>query len=126
MCSIPALLLSAFGGLLAACSQAAPPAATQPPAPTSPPAPARPASTSAPAAAGAAISAPAANPGTSSKATAVIAQSQDIIALDPTQHTTYPTQNVLWHMYEPLVARGPVPVRSKTNGIIPDLGYFYH
>jgi peptide/nickel transport system substrate-binding protein len=102
------LLLGAVTGLLAACSQAPPAAPTQQaPAPTSPPAAAKAASTPPATTAAAATSAPAAKPGASTKTSAVIAQSQDIIALDPTQHTTYPTQNVLWHIYEPLVMRGP-------------------
>jgi peptide/nickel transport system substrate-binding protein len=105
-------VLPGVGGLLAACSSppAAAPTAAPPPAatgaatkPTSPAA--APQATTAPGAAP--TSAPdAGKPAASSKDTAVVAQSQDIIALDPTQHTTYPTQNVLWHIYEPLVTRG--------------------
>lgn len=73
--------LAALGGLLSACSSAAPAA------PTSAPTAAAPAQASTP------------------NDSLVVAQSQDIISLDPTQHTTYPTQNVLWHIYEPLVVR---------------------
>jgi peptide/nickel transport system substrate-binding protein len=43
-------------------------------------------------------------PAASTKSTLVIAQSTDAISLDPQKHTTYPTQNVLWHIYEPLVS----------------------
>ncbi len=43
----------------------------------------------------------------STKDTIVIAQGTDAISLDPAKHTTFPTQNVLWHVYEPLVMREP-------------------
>lgn len=35
----------------------------------------------------------------------VIAQGTDAISLDPAKHTTFTTQNVLWHIYEGLVKR---------------------
>ncbi len=41
------------------------------------------------------------------KDTIVIAQGTDAISLDPAKHTTFTTQNVLWHIYEPLVFRDP-------------------
>jgi peptide/nickel transport system substrate-binding protein len=121
---VAGLALPALGGLLSACSSAPPPAAAPAPTAAATAAPARPASPAAaaspvasagtaasrsPAAAAspAAQAAPAQRPNTSTKDSIVVAQSQDIIALDPTQHTTYPTQNVLWHVYEPLVARAP-------------------
>lgn len=37
----------------------------------------------------------------------VIAQGTDAISLDPAKHTTFTTQNVLWHIYEGLVQRDP-------------------
>ncbi len=96
------LALPTVGSLLAACTSSAPAAPTSAPAPAT-----KPAATSAPATAASPIAqaAQSQQPTTSTKDTIVVAQSQDIIALDPTQHTTYPTQNVLWHIYEPLVAR---------------------
>ncbi|GAC1318837.1 MAG: ABC transporter substrate-binding protein [Chloroflexota bacterium] len=100
-------IVPGVGGLLAACTQA--PAPTTPPEPPASVAPAavtasaaRPNATATPADAAVARSKPSA----STKDSLVIGQSQDIISLDPTQHTTYPTQNVLWHIYEPLVTRG--------------------
>lgn len=43
--------------------------------------------------------------GASTKDTIVIAQGTDAISLDPQKHTTFTTQNVLWHIYEPLVTQ---------------------
>ena len=43
--------------------------------------------------------------GASTKDTIVIAQGTDAISLDPMKHTTFTTQSVLWHIYEPLVTR---------------------
>jgi peptide/nickel transport system substrate-binding protein len=97
-------VLPGVGGLLAACSS--PPAAAPTVAPSSPtqaPATAKPTGAAAGATSAPAAAAP--KPAAATKETIVIAQSQDIISLDPTQHTTYPTQNVLWHIYEPLVTR---------------------
>ncbi len=54
-----------------------------------------------------AATAPAASGGTaaSTKDTIVIAQGTDAISLDPAKHTTFTTQSILWHIYEPLVTR---------------------
>jgi peptide/nickel transport system substrate-binding protein len=46
-----------------------------------------------------------AGPGASTKDTIVIAQGTDAISLDPAKHTTFTTQSILWHIYEPLVTR---------------------
>ncbi len=93
-------LLPVGGGLLAACSSPAPAVA-----PTASPgggASSAPAVAASPASGG-----QAAKPSGSTKDTITVAQSQDAISLDPTQHTTYPTGNVLWHIYEPLVRSQP-------------------
>ncbi len=94
-------LLPVAGSLLEACSSPAP--ASAPTAATG-----GSAATSAPAvAASPAGASQAAKPSGSTKDTITIAQGQDAIALDPTQHTTYPTGNILWHIYEPLVRSQP-------------------
>lgn len=91
-------LLTAVGLLVAACAPAAPASPTAAPASAAKPTTAPVAQ---PAAGATAAAAPA--PAASTKDTIVIAQGTDAISLDPAKHTTYPTQNVLWHIYEPLV-----------------------
>ena len=59
---------------------------------------------------------PAATAAAPAKDTIVIAQGTDAISLDPVKHTTFTTQNVLWHIYEPLVTRD-----AKTGAYLPML-----
>jgi peptide/nickel transport system substrate-binding protein len=109
------LLLTGMGGvsLLAACAQPSTPAPTAAPKvdakPTTAPAAPAPAATSAPAvkpaetAVATAAPAQAGKPATT-KDTIVVAQSAEPDSGDPLRHTTYPSQNVLHHIYEPLVS----------------------
>lgn len=63
-------------------------------------------------------SAPAATggaPAGSTKDTIVVAQGTDAISLDPMKHTTFTTQSVLWHIYEPLVTRA---AGGKYQGVL--------
>lgn len=96
--------LGASASLLSACAPG-PQAPAPTPAKAAPPTAAPAATKPAPAATAAAglTTQPAARPAASTKDTIVIAQGTDAISLDPHKHTTYPTQNVLWHIYEPLV-----------------------
>ncbi len=92
--------VGASASLLAACAPSAPAPTQAPAAPK--PAETKPAAEAKPTAVPAA---PAAKAAASTKDTIVIAQGTDAISLDPHKHTTYTTQNALWHMYEPLVMR---------------------